>query len=198
MDRARLCTSKAKTSDERRMNQIPRCVVHSSGGTSPPLPTFDRMVRICFFVALAFACLLLKLFLLRFAKSPADMLPQISNTATVWSVGRVAPQAPLEVARSSQCQVRDAHLNPKPPDPYRSEAAPSPRDACLRITLDAKSPYSNIHAPVLRLYLPILHSRRAACISHHDIPLPSIVFRIGGYVHLSFTDPLVGLFHAPA
>ena len=35
------------------------------------------------------------------------------------------------------------------PTAMGSEAAPSPRDACLRITLDANSLYSNIRALVL-------------------------------------------------
>jgi hypothetical protein len=52
-----------------------------------------------------------------------------------------------------------------------SEAAPSPRDACLRIALDAKSLYSNIHAALVWYLDPTYlqpTSRRAACISQHD------------------------------
>ena len=56
-----------------------------------------------------------------------------------------------------------------------SEAAPSPRDACLRITLDANSLYSNIDALVLRPYLFVLHSRQLAGVSHHDDFLPPTV-----------------------
>ena len=58
-----------------------------SGGTSPPLSTFDWRHRVCFFVTLAFVDSPFRSFLLMLAKVPADMLPRINSAALMWSVG---------------------------------------------------------------------------------------------------------------
>lgn len=105
----------------------------------------DRRHRICFFVTLAFVDSPSRSFLLMLAKFPADMLPQI-NSAGLWV--KAAPPKPTDSAKVVRVKSETCMLVPSPriPTAMGSEAALSPRDACLRIGLDANPLYSYIHA----------------------------------------------------
>ncbi|KAF2633522.1 hypothetical protein BU25DRAFT_7927 [Macroventuria anomochaeta] len=142
-------------------------------------------------------------FLLMLAKSPADMLPQIKVLARCGLWVKVAPPAPLKQAYSAKVVMASQKRTSQSQAPgslplwaVRWLPAQGMHVFVLHSTL-SPSTQTSMPTLVLRPYLPTLHSRQAACISQHDVSL-QLFCEIGGYAHLSSTDPLVGLFHAPA